>query len=486
MFTLRRIDSTPEQCRGMLDEVIRGAALARDGAPAGPRDGVDSAWEGMPTSPEGIVAKELPVNRWGAFLYLAAWWTDRLGRRHWYMQAEYVTGEHEQGFKDWQARKDHPPLAFVAPPMSFLTRRRGPQSEPAVLCRCGVVGRAESLGWMGDRCGPCFDRELEGIASPGQPPHLEQIGRVSIAALAPNGQLVTLHYTPGAQGELRPFSIKAWAPPYDGGPVAEHPGQTDQNLFGVACGGRQVALLRPAHIDLRHREGLEPVTAHPLQLSGSPRRSLAYSGERGEWLLALSEGRLMTWRVTAEGGLGHLAYTVETQGARALATWPASGEVALVRKHDAIVRDVETREERHRFCFDGSFDGYGVVASPDGLIATVWQEDAYCLARWSKAAGQAATLAGLPPVVVRRAAYRHFFLTLSPDGCHLAALGWDDDTGWTTVDLFSVERLELLGSFHLAPLEARWAAFTADGQSLLVLAGHGLALYPWRELVGEM
>jgi sugar lactone lactonase YvrE len=34
-------------------------------------------------------------------------------------------------------------------------------------CRCGAVGTPESLGWMGDTCGPCFDRRADGAPPTG-------------------------------------------------------------------------------------------------------------------------------------------------------------------------------------------------------------------------------------------------------------------------------------------------------------------------------
>jgi hypothetical protein len=77
-----------------------------------------------------------------------AWWRDYLGRAH-----VRVRGWHGKPGA-WPQR---PPL-LMARPERVLLRGRGPRAEALCLCACGAWGEPRSLGWMGDRCGPCHDR----------------------------------------------------------------------------------------------------------------------------------------------------------------------------------------------------------------------------------------------------------------------------------------------------------------------------------------
>jgi hypothetical protein len=96
---------------------------------------------------------------------IAGWWTDPAGRRHFRVigrtRVTYgrLRGEGElRGLPPW----------WQVYPESILAVRRpdGPETFLA-CCRCGAVGTPESLGWMGDTCGPCFDRRADGGALAG-------------------------------------------------------------------------------------------------------------------------------------------------------------------------------------------------------------------------------------------------------------------------------------------------------------------------------
>jgi hypothetical protein len=73
-----------------------------------------------------------------------AWWRDFAGRAH----VRVSNGG------PWPPR---PPLLTLYPEQT-LARGVGPDAVPLCLCACGAWGEPRSLGWMGDRCGPCFDR----------------------------------------------------------------------------------------------------------------------------------------------------------------------------------------------------------------------------------------------------------------------------------------------------------------------------------------
>jgi len=99
---------------------------------------------------------------------IAGWWTDPANRRHFRvigrLRSRYgrMRGEGEL--------RDLPPWWQVYPE-SVLAVRRADQGEDEesymACCRCGATGSPESLGWMGDTCGPCFDRKADGGVAAG-------------------------------------------------------------------------------------------------------------------------------------------------------------------------------------------------------------------------------------------------------------------------------------------------------------------------------
>jgi hypothetical protein len=97
---------------------------------------------------------------------VVAWWTDSVGRRHYRVASR--RGAFSREYLD-----DHltflgrpaPPLALIHPEHTFHLVRSGTRTLLA-LCGCGAAGRPAELGWMGDCCGPCHDRRLEGVEVP--------------------------------------------------------------------------------------------------------------------------------------------------------------------------------------------------------------------------------------------------------------------------------------------------------------------------------
>jgi hypothetical protein len=96
---------------------------------------------------------------------LLLWWTDFSGRRHYRVLSQtrrsggnliQLVGALEDG---------KPPLAVLQPQRTFVISRRGTHAV-FVGCDCGVFGRPEEVGWMGDCCGPCHDRRESRQAVP--------------------------------------------------------------------------------------------------------------------------------------------------------------------------------------------------------------------------------------------------------------------------------------------------------------------------------
>jgi hypothetical protein len=91
---------------------------------------------------------------------LAAWWTDAAGRKHVVLRGRRV--EHDEAKRllhkdDLDAR----PALWHAYPEYVCRRTAGDEAQIVCACGCGAVGTPESLGWMGETCGPCFDRKEE-------------------------------------------------------------------------------------------------------------------------------------------------------------------------------------------------------------------------------------------------------------------------------------------------------------------------------------
>jgi hypothetical protein len=143
------------------------------------------------------------------------WWTDRLGRRHWAFPADLDVSQAWQpaGIGRICLHPNRHPLEWVAPPLSCGWRERGGRREFVVACHCGVVGTPESIGWMGQTCGPCFDRQQEGVPSLGQPVRRLDAEGLHQVEVTRKGWLIASSDHP------HPGSVHAWQPPWTGEPA---------------------------------------------------------------------------------------------------------------------------------------------------------------------------------------------------------------------------------------------------------------------------
>jgi hypothetical protein len=125
------------------------------------------------------------------------WWTDHVGRRHWYVEAdEYRPFESNPMWRCRQGAAAHP--LCVIDPLHTAVRGKGKAAALLVVCDCGEVGTPVALGWTGDCCSPCFDRRAEGTGPPGslavQPHWTEVIG----LAFTRDGRVLSVGYRDGA------------------------------------------------------------------------------------------------------------------------------------------------------------------------------------------------------------------------------------------------------------------------------------------------
>jgi hypothetical protein len=436
--------------------------------------------------------------QYGAISVRAAWWGDVLGRRHWYVEGASLSRRMPpatQGPFEGELREGEHPLAYIAPPLSFLWRTHDGQREPAVVCRCGFVGTPESLGWAGECCGPCFDREQEGLPPLGLPPWRRELGPFDHFVLAPDGKLVSLRFETQSGQRGTPVIVRVWSPPYTGQPLWRR-SWGDSFNSAVAVNGRYIALLLARRLTLLTLDDSRTTDSRAMEeLAGSTK--LAFAGQNGERLLALTSERLTAWAVNENGKLGERLYSEPVprrlHGRMVIGPY---GQRALL--HDFSVRDTGTGQVVERLDMSGRTFDSGVIA-PDGTVLieghlahSLGLEPCW-VGRWP--AGQREErrgfwdwLVGRPPrkpALMEAGRSHNETLALSPDGGMLGIFAANVGGG-LGVDILDAHKLHTIAEYQLSEpgMGGPTPAFTADGQ-LLVLTRRGLAVYPWRELVGR-
>jgi hypothetical protein len=463
----------------LLDEAVRQADL---GLQPGRGDG--PGWSGLLTHlhrPQGVYVRLTTVASTFYIGLRVVWWDDRVRRRHWHIEAgdlpvntlglgqQLATAAMLRAVLDEKAEAIH----WITPAQSLFRRSRG--GDTIVVCRCGFAGTAESLGWMGDCCGPCFDREQEGLPPLGPPSLRTAVGCPNLILLADDGSLAAVETPWDENTHSRRLTVSMWSPPYTEGPRWRRDWPRDY-LNSFAVGRKHLAMVGQGWATLVPFDNAVPGTEWRLDRDHfSPTISLV--GKDNEWLVLHAAGRLRGWPVTAEGAFGRRAYDHPTPMGFIIGR-RGGNEVLLAGNNDISVRDASTGAELERFDWDGPLRVRALLPTPDGCIAALTDGSRHALARWyyperGELSGQQAK-----QPVLRATANQYRQIDLAPDLSVLAALG-----GGGTIDFLGPSRLDLLASFQTT-LTVRSVCFTPDGQSLLMLTDHGLAVYPWRELAG--
>jgi hypothetical protein len=128
------------------------AAVA--GQPEGSRQ-----WVGRPPGPR---------DRDHRSVLAVAWWADPLGRRHVRVRgARWSFGYDQKALANvfCPFEEERPPLWMIYPAFFYVVQR-GRKWHVLAACPCGVAGRPEAIGWVGDRCAACHDRREEGLGDP--------------------------------------------------------------------------------------------------------------------------------------------------------------------------------------------------------------------------------------------------------------------------------------------------------------------------------
>jgi hypothetical protein len=151
-----------EQLCATLQTVCEAAGWNRP-TPDWSRSTWETIQERCEREPEGHLQWEEPGPP-TTYLTLS-WWTDLIGLRHYRIGAGDSTRLPVHRAWTRAPEEDRPPLWHVYPDRIFRRQHNGTDAWLAV-CTCGVAGPPASLGWRGERCGPCQDRREEGQEAP--------------------------------------------------------------------------------------------------------------------------------------------------------------------------------------------------------------------------------------------------------------------------------------------------------------------------------
>lgn len=510
--TRRAIDPTPPQLAALLGEVFRRAA--RDTLAGGfdPRDGPPAYDDSPPPWTELLgLAAELPMGvyarrhrvdwRTPHVRFGACWWNDVLGRRHWVAQADdgsedYTIGSLADEFDQGEGLVEgvHP-LGWIAPELASGQRHRGGVTETVVMCRCGYAGTPESLAWTGSLCGPCFDRESEGIPPAGMLPLRPDVGLLSSFELMPNGRLVGAHVAQ-ANPELgvHHLHLRVWDAPWTGKPRWGRE-WGEAHRYAVSPAGLIAVETAPGRVTLVGLDDGKTRDSRDLAVSGELRH-LAFAGNDGERLVGnfqsyglAARGFLRAWTVTP-GSLGPPLYLREhSRLTFPFAVSPRGQRLLLSGDRVIEVLDAETAEVRERLTVPAGGRVSAMLTLADGaVVAATHMDDRHppALHRWRPRGEPAArggllswmmTPSGRGPEVTRPMNGVCEKLVASPDGRLIAST----EDGLVLRDAAT---LEDRGRFRPARGELYPSvAFTGDGQAV-VLSDRGLAVWPWKELFG--
>jgi hypothetical protein len=340
---------------------------------------------------------------------------------------------------------------------------------------------------MGDRCGPCFDRSLEGLPPLGPSILRHGLGVWDQMALAPSGQLVTLRRTAGEE-DMAWLVLSVWLPPYDA-PYWQHELPGPGIVSAPACDGRRIAVIAQGRLSLFSVDGPGTHSSVPFKESIGSGWPPALAGRDGEWVVYFGAGHLRGWPIRPDGTIGEMAYDLGVPDTCGLSVWAGSPWVVLSRQDVVSLHDAATGVEVERFAVRASVNRQSVIASPDGCLAAVQAGDQPSLASWKRQAaekprGWMSWLVGVgsyQPVLRRATAVQYRQLALSPDGNTLIGSGYSGE-GYA-LDCLDPVTFEVRSSLRpwLQPLYL--LGLTTHGQ-LLVRTTQGLAVYPWRELLG--
>jgi hypothetical protein len=410
---------------------------------------------------------------------IAGWWTDPAGRRHFRVLGR-TRGRYGRMRNEGELR-GLPPWWHVYPE-SVLAVREPNGPEPGTYlacCRCGKVGTPESLGWMGDTCGPCFDRRADGGTPSAGFGHFSgwQTWQPCVGFSADGARLIGLRHKSNRLRTVNRFDgTEVLGKPLSG-PIAATVAAGDGFVLGLANGvafrwdGGNLTRLVPSP-RLFGRAAMSPDGSRMILLS-----------QNVGFVADLTADRPAYQRVDGAGG-SHVALRFSRDGKRVYAL---SGLGELLAISPTTLASTVLRAN----VFDG-IRPYGfahdLAASPDGSALALIRETYY----------PASHTLRLIPLADNRPAYdlplpnwhRPNAAAFAPDGTHLVTA--DPQAGW--VGFWRLPSGKPVGFVRAVPEDPTWrsgqVAFSPDGRAIAVLysgvhqeRGSTVVVWPWPDVV---
>jgi hypothetical protein len=470
----------PERPGDAVKEVVL-RAVANAGLDASQAPDLKWLLAEIEARPEGV-ARGLALCRSGHVMSaVICWWRDPLGRR--FLRVELIQDEGAAlppggvgvgAPLSMAIDPDSHPLQWVAA-RSCGWRERDGKREFVVICRCGVAGTPESVAWRGVRCGPCADREFEGLPKLGTPTAGLMPDGEQTLFLLPGGRLLTA--LPAYEGLNEPFETMCfWSSPDVEAPTWRAKLRAD---IVADCFPFLAVLSRSGEVAVVDAENGVVLDADSLGHGWSwDGRDAAWAPAGGRWMLVASSRNDADF--TGLAGL-EVSRCGEITGESWRTVAPRCGSTGwlnvvgegqfLVSFHDRIeLRDACTGKVIEAASPDArpNFEDSRVAAVPGGG-AIVWASYSPLL-RWRSNL--------VPPP-----------LCTSPTNRPVrnVVLGPDRDAAVLEGDAVIArcrDTLRLLASFQPTGCKLTGPlAFTPDGR-LLAATDKGLAVWPWSELMG--
>lgn len=403
---------------------------------------------------------------------VTGWWTDPAGRKH--IRIVGRTRSRWTQLRGEVEMRSLPPWWHVYPEAVLGVRLKEEGERYLAVCRCGAVGAPESLGWMGDTCGPCFDRRAEGgTVSGGFGQFSKWAPTLMRFGLTADGRHLVGQTTTGAFRKVNRAD----------GTTVTTSRKTVNYVAAVAMDGDDVTLVTHDGTTYRWRDGetdvniLLPSRRMWGRITSTPDgHSVALLGYQDAFTADLTEARPRWTRHAPPEGAYVIHYVPD--GSRLLAT-TVSGELRAVNP------DTMTSEVLRSDLNEGSVSGTPpeFVVSRDGSSVLVRRE-VYPPRRTSL---RHMPLSGGKVVDLRVPDWhRATSFAYSPDGKF--AVTAESEGGW--VGFFDLASGKSLGFVRAVMEDRAWRSgqieFTPDGSAVAVSYNTGrseqgttIAVWPW-------